>query len=59
MDPGSRLERDPRSGAQQQTSDELGTGGRWDNPASRGQGQWQGKSRLVYASYDNFYMLTI
>ena len=46
MDPGGRVERDTTSGAQQ-TSDELGTGGQWDNPASRGQGKWenrQGKS---------------
>lgn len=40
MNPGSRFERDPMSGAQQ-TSDDSGgpgTGGQWDNPASTGQG---------------------
>lgn len=52
MDPGSRVERDPMSGAQQ-TSDESGTGGQWDDPISRGQGKWetrQGKS-LRFANF--------
>jgi len=53
MNPGSRFERDPMSGAQQ-TSDESGgpgTGGQWDNPASTGQGKWenrQGKSARIF-----------
>jgi hypothetical protein len=45
MDPNSRAQRDPMSGAQQTSGQPggPGTGGQWDNPTSRGQGQWENR----------------
>jgi hypothetical protein len=55
MDPAGRVERDPRS--EQQAFDEPRTGGQWDSPASRGQGQWEGKSRADFTATVSCHVL--